>query len=176
MGFSVTITSSIILLAMFALSLSFMVTFFQGLKEMSYVADEYLRKGREKLDVSFRLDEVTPINATSCVITVKNVGSETVFFEDQAGFKWNTIIVSYGNSSFWSSYQIEDYVILEVRVSGTNYTFNPENHPYIAAGEEARIVFNIPEGAPEIPLNGLVSVVFVSHHGVAAKAEAVRKQ
>lgn len=175
MGFSVTITSSIILIVLFALSTSFLVTIFQGLKEISYIAEDYARKEREKLDVALQL-EVYPINATSCDITVKNVGSRTVFFEGQAGFKWNTIILSYGNSSFWTTYHIEDYVISEVRVSGTNYTFSLEKHSYIETGEEAHIFFSIPEGAPEIPLNGLVSVVFVSHYGVVAKAEAVREQ
>lgn len=175
MGFSVTITSSIIFIVMFTLSTSFLVTVFQNLREMSYVAEQYVSHEREKLDVALQL-EINSLNATACNFTVKNVGSQTVFFKDQAGFKWNTVVLSYGNSSFWTTYQIEDYTILEVRVSGTGYTFTLENHPYIEAGEEARILFNLPEGAPEIPLNGLVSVVFVTHYGVTAKAEAVRTQ
>ncbi|MBS7646581.1 hypothetical protein KEJ24_01910 [Candidatus Bathyarchaeota archaeon] len=175
MGFSVTITSSIVLIAIFALAVSLLITTFQGLRDMSHVAEEYISREKEKLNVALQL-EVYPINATACNVTVRNIGSQTVFFEDQSGFKWNTIIVSYGNSSFWTTYQIEDYVISEVRVSGTDYSFTPRSHPYIEAGEEAYIVFNIPEGAPEIPINGLVSVVFVSHYGAIAKAEAVRKQ
>jgi len=175
MGFSVTITSSIILIVLFTLSTSFLITVFQGLKEISYIAEEHVNQGREKLDVDLQL-EVYPLNGTSCAITVKNVGSRTVFFEDQRGFKWNTIIVSYGNSSFWISYPIENYTISEVKVSGTSYTFTPESHRYIETGEEASIVFSIPAGVPEIPLNGLVSVVFVSHYGVVAKGEAVRQQ
>ncbi|MEM3578929.1 MAG: hypothetical protein QXL54_01740 [Candidatus Bathyarchaeia archaeon] len=175
MGFSVTITSSIVLIVIFALSFSFLITIFQGLKEIFYVAEEYVSYERRKLNVALQL-EVHPINSTSCAITVKNVGSQTVFFEDQSGFKWNTIIVSYGNNSFWTTCHIEDYIITEVKVSGKNYVFTLENHYYIETGEEAHIIFNIPKEAPEIPLNGLVSVVFVSHYGVIAKAEAVREQ
>ncbi|MCS7124406.1 MAG: hypothetical protein NZ932_03190 [Candidatus Bathyarchaeota archaeon] len=175
MGFSVTITSSIILIVLCALSTSFLVTIFQGLKEVTQIAEQYVTHGREKLNVALQLG-VHSVNATSCVVIVKNVGSQTVFFEDQEGFRWNTIIVSYGNSSFWATYYIEDYTILEIKVSETNFLFTLENHPYIASGEEARIIFSVPEGAPEIPLNGLVSVVFASHYGVAAKAEAVRRQ
>lgn len=175
MGFSVTITSSIILIVMFALSMSFLVNVFQNLREISYVAEQYFSHEREKLDVALRL-EINFLNATACNFTVKNFGSQTVFFKDQAGFKWNTVIFSYGNSTFWTTYQIEDYTILEVRVSGTSYTFTLENHPYMEAGEEARILFSLPEGAPEIPLNGLATVVFVTHYGVIAKAEAVRTQ
>jgi len=173
MGFSVTITSSIILIVLFTLSVSFMVAIFQNLKEMSAIAEQYVSQEREKLDVALRL-EIESLNVTSCVFTVKNLGSRTIFFKDQAGFKWNTVIFSYGNSTFWTSYQIEDYTILEVKVSGTSYTFTPGSHPYIEAGEEAHILFKLPEGAPEIPLGGLASVVFVTHYGVTTKAEAVR--
>jgi hypothetical protein len=139
-----------------------MVAIFQGLKEISYMAEEHVNRGREKLDVDLLL-EVYPLNGTSCTITVKNTGSRTVFFEDQRGYKWNTVIVSYGKQHLSGQHtQIEDYTILEVKVSGTSYTFAPESHPYIEAGEEARILFKLPEGAPEIPLGGLASVVFVS--------------
>lgn len=175
MGFSVTITSSIILIVMFTLSTSFLVAAFQNLNEMSRIAEQHISQEREKLDVTLQL-EIEFLNATTCVFTVKNAGSRTVFFKDQAGFKWNTVIISYGNSSFWVSYQIEDYTMFEVKISNSSYTFMPEKHPYIEAGEEAIILLNLPEGAPEIPLNGLVSVVFVTHYGVTARAEAVRTQ
>lgn len=175
MGFSTTITSSIILIVLFTLSTSLLITVFQGLKETSYAAKEYVSQEREKLDVSLKL-EFYQINASTCTLTVKNVGSRTIFFKNQTGFKWNTIIVSYGNSSLWATYQIEDYTVLEVRVSGTSYVFTPETHPYMEAGEEAKILFNLPKGAPEIPLNGLVSVIFVTHYGVTAKAEALRER
>lgn len=173
MGFSVTISSAIILIVLLALSSSFLVTIFQSLKEISYIAKEYLSDEREKLDVALQLT-VDSVNATSCNITITNTGSKVIFLKKQGSFNWNTIILSYGNSSFWFSYSIEDYEILEIKVSRTNYTFTPYDHGFINSGEEAKISFNIPSGASEIPLNGLVSVVFVTHYGVEAKAEGVR--
>jgi|YelNatPaOPRAMG01_1025707.scaffolds.fasta_scaffold07754_9 archaellum component FlaF (FlaF/FlaG flagellin family) len=175
MGFSVTIASSIILIVLLVLSSSFLITIFQGLKEISYAAKEYLNSEKEKLDVSLQL-AVNSVNATSCNVTVKNTGSKTIFLKKQGNFSWNTIILSYGNGSFWFSYSIEDYEILEIKVSGTNYTFSQDNHTFINSGEEVTISFSIPNGAPEIPLDGLVSVVFVTHYGVEAKAEGVRTQ
>ncbi|MBS7608820.1 hypothetical protein KEJ52_06505 [Candidatus Bathyarchaeota archaeon] len=175
MGFSVTITSSIILIAMFTLSTSFLVAAFQNLKDISQIAEQYISREREKLDVALQL-EIKFLNATVCMFILKNAGSRTVFFKDQTGFRWNTVIVSYESNSFWASYEIEDYTVLEVKVSNSSYTFPPEKHPYVDAGEEALILFSLPKGAPEIPINGLVSVVFVSHYGVTAKAEAVRTQ
>ncbi|MCS7115129.1 MAG: hypothetical protein RMJ15_05095 [Nitrososphaerota archaeon] len=173
MGFSVTITSSIILIAVLAISTSFLAAFFQGLKDLSYLAKEYTRLEREKLDVAFEL-KVDSVNATTCNITVVNKGSRAIILKDQGDFKWNTIILSYGDGSVWRSYLIEHYEILEVKVSGTDYAFNLENHGFLNPGEEAKISFSIPYGAPEIPPQGLVSIVFVTHYGVAAKKEAVR--
>lgn len=175
MGFSVTLASAIILIALLALSSSFLITIFQSLKEVSYAAKEYLNNEREKLDVALRIT-VDSVNATSCNITVQNIGSKTIFLKEQGNLNWNTIILSYGNGSFWLSYSIEDYEVLEIRVSNTSYTFNQDTHCFINSGEEATIAFSIPEGAPEIPLNGLVSVVFVTHYGVEAKDEGVRMQ
>jgi archaellum component FlaF (FlaF/FlaG flagellin family) len=175
MGFSVTITSSIVLIVVLALSSSFLITIFQGLKEISYTVKEYISREGEKLDVALQLT-VDSVNATSCNITIKNVGSRVIFLKKQEGFNWNTIILSYGNSSFWFSYLIEEYEILKIKVSGTDYTFTPDNHSFINCGEEATVSFSIPNDAPEIPLNGLVSVVFVTHHGVEARTEGVRTQ
>ncbi|MEM3731038.1 MAG: hypothetical protein QW667_07880 [Candidatus Bathyarchaeia archaeon] len=175
MGFSVTISSSIILIVLFALSSSFLITIFQGLKEISYATEKYLSCQSGKLGVALHLT-IDFINATSCIVTVKNTGSKVIFLKKQEGFSWNTIILSYGNDSFWFSYPIENYEILEIKVSETNYTFSPEDHSFLNSGEEAKIYFNIPENAPEIPLNGLVSVVFVSHYGVDAKGEGVRTE
>lgn len=175
MGFSVTITSSIVLIVFLALSSSFLIAVFQGIKEISCTVKDYAYHERERFDAALQLT-VDSVNATSCNITVKNTGSNVIFFKDQNEFRWNTIILSYGNNSLWRSYPIEEYEILEVKVSGTNHTFDIENHSFLNAGEEAKISFHIPNGAPEIPLQGLVSVVFVTHYGVTAKAEAIREQ
>jgi len=175
MGFSVTIASSVILIGMIAIFTSVSVATFYGLKEITYAINDYLSREREKRDVRVELN-VTSVNATSCDIIVKNTGRRTVFLQSQNGFQWNTIVFSYGNESYWRSYPIEQYQVLEVRVSGTNSSFNPDDHSFINPGEEAEISFSIPERAPEIPLGGVVSVTFVTHYGVTADIRAVRQQ
>lgn len=172
MGFSVTITSSIILIVMFALASTLLITIFQGFREVSYAAGEHLRLERERSEVALQLS-VNSANTTSCVFTVKNVGSRVIFLERQNGFSWNTIILSYSDGSTWHSYPIENYQVLEVKVSNTSYTFDPASHPYINPGEEATIFLKIPQGSPRIPDGGLISVVFVTHYGVAVYAEAL---
>lgn len=175
MGFSVTITSSILLIVFLAISSSFLATIFQGIKEISCTTEEYLRSEREKFDVALQLT-VDSVNATTCNITVKNTGSKAIFLQRQSNFTWTTIILSYGNSSYWLSYPIEESEVLEVKVSGTDHVFPVESHIFIEAGEEAKISFHIPEKVPEIPLNSVVSVIVATHYGVIAKAEAVREQ
>lgn len=168
MGFSVTIASAIILIGLLVTFSSGSVVVFQGLKEISYAAKDYFNRERERLDVQLQL-EVEAVNASSCNITVKNMGCKTIFLRSQNGFQWNTILLSYINNSGWQSYMIEQYDILEVKVSNTSYSFNSSSHNFINPGEEALISFNIPAEAPE----GVVSVAFATHYGVTAKAEGV---
>jgi len=173
MGFSVTIASTIVLIVIITAVVSVSTTMLRGFREVYKATNDYLTGEKERLDV--RLDlEVRSLDATSCNITVKNVGSKTIFICSQNGFQWNTIIVSYENNSQWHSYLIENYQVLEVKVSGTNTTFNTTIHNFINPGEEAQISFSVPEDAPDIPLNGVVDVVFVTHYGISAKKEAVR--
>ena len=174
MGFSVTITSSIVIIVLFALTTSILITVFQGVREAVYATREYARFEREKLDVKIRLTVVS-VNATSCNLTVENLGSKSIILRSQDGFNWNTVILSYGDGTRWQSYPIEDYAVLGISVSGTNCTFNVDNHPFINPGEEAKILIQIPNGAPEIPEQGLVSVAFVTHYGVVARGEAIRQ-
>lgn len=175
MGFSVTIASSIVLIGLLAAFTSVSVALFQGLNELSYATKEYLNRERERLDVKLQL-EVEGVNATSCNITVRNTGCKTIFLQSQNGFQWNTIVISYGNNSYWWSYNVEEYEILEIKVSETSYYFDCSSHNFINPGEEARILFSIPAEAPEIPIQGVVSVVFATHYGVAASGEVVREQ
>ena len=108
MGFSVTLASAIVLIGFLAIFASFTTALFQGIKELSYIAEDYVSREREKIDVKLQLT-VDAVNATACNATVKNIGSKTIFLKSQNGFKWNTIMVSYGSSSQWQSYPIEEY-------------------------------------------------------------------
>jgi archaellum component FlaF (FlaF/FlaG flagellin family) len=172
MGFSVTLASAIVLIGFIAIFASFTTALSQGVNELSTIAHEYVNRERDRIDVQLQLT-VDAVTASSCSVTVKNTGSKVVFLKSQNGFKWNTLMVAYGTGSQWQSYPIEEYEILAVRVSGTNSTFNPETHSYVNSGEEVRLVFNIPSGAPEIPSGSVVSVTFASHYGVTASGEGV---
>lgn len=174
MGFSVTLASAIVLIGFLALFASFTAALFQGMKELSCVAEDYVSRERERIDVNLQLT-VDAVDATSCNATVKNVGSKTVFLKSQNGFSWNTVMLSYGNSSQWQSYSIEDYQIVAVKVSGTNSSFNPASHSYVNSGEEVHLFCSLPSGVPEIPVDSVVSVTFASHYGVTASGEAVRE-
>ncbi len=174
MGFSVTLASAIVLIGLLAIFASFTTALFQGIKELSYIAKDYVSREREKIDVNLQLT-VDAVNATSCNVTVKNTGSKAIFLKNQNGFSWNTIMMSYGNSSQWQSYPIENYEIIDIKVSGTNSSFNPTSHSYVNSGEEVHLAFSIPNGASEIPEQAVVSVTFASHYGVTASGEAVRE-
>jgi len=119
---------------------------------------------------------VTDFNMTTCNLTIVNVGSKTIFFQSQNGFEWNTIFLSYANDSAWRSYVIEQYNLLEIKVSAANCTFTPDHHGFINPEEEALVSFAVPTDAPEIPQQGVVSVAFATHYGFTAKTEAVRQE
>ena len=168
MGFSVTISSAIILISLIAcggaVSGAVLYASFIIIPEVN----TYVETQRMILDIQIDLS-IESISNRSCVIKVSNTGSRTIFMADGHS---NTIIISYG--SLWSPFLVEEYDVLEIKVSGTNSTFEPNSHRYINPGEEARIEINIPSYAPEILLDDTVIVVFASHYGVSTQAEGVR--
>jgi archaellum component FlaF (FlaF/FlaG flagellin family) len=174
MGFSVTITSCIVLIGLIAAFTSVSVAVFQGLKDIYAITKDYLDREKSRLDVGLVL-KIEAINPTSCDITVKNTGSKTIFLKDQNGFQWNTIVLSYENNANWLSYTIEEYEVITIKVSNTSYSFDLASHKCINPGEEALISFQIPDGAPEIPLDAVVSIAFATHYGVTAEARGVRQ-
>ncbi len=173
MGFSVTIASSIVFIGIMVAFVSVSATMFSGFREINNAASDYLEQEKERLDVRVDL-EVNAIDDRSINITVTNVGSKTIFLKSQNGFQWNTIVVSYANNSQWRSYNIEDYTVSEISASGTTTTFDTASHNFVNPGEEAIILFSVPEDAPDIPSDGVVVVVFVTHYGTVALKEAVR--
>jgi len=168
MGFSVTISSAIILISLVAVcgtvSGALLYASFIILPEINM----YVETQRTMLDIQLDL-AIDSISDRSCNITVSNTGSRTIFME--AGHD-NTIIISYGTP--WRSFLVEDYDVLEIKVSGTTSIFDPDSHRYINPGEEAMIEIYIPSDAPDIVLEDTVIVVFASHYGVSTQAEGVR--
>jgi len=172
MGFSIPLSSFIVMVGLvIAFSLAASATM-QGALEVSRTIKNYVNLEKTKLDVKLEL-QINYVNESSCNITVKNLGSRVIFFKSQRGFRWNTIIFSYCNSC-WRSYLIENFTVLGVRVMNSNVSFSPESHSFIAPGEEAIVYFKLPEGAPEIPQNTVFTVTFISHYGVSAVKEGAR--
>jgi len=173
MGFSVTMASSIVLAGLILFTGSLFMSLLYSLYTSIGVMATYVDGEKARLGVKLEA-EIEDVGNFSIQLNVKNVGSKPIFLQED-GYRWNSIIVSYNTStSRWVTYLIEDYTILEVRVTGTNVSFNPAGHRFLEPGEEARIAFHLPNGAPEIPAGGVVTVVFASHYGVSARDEAVR--
>jgi archaellum component FlaF (FlaF/FlaG flagellin family) len=172
MGFSVTIAAFIVLIGFIAIFSTFCTVLFTSITDISNVANQYVISQIDKLNTQIRLT-VDTISPTSSEITLKNIGSNTIFLQKTSGYSWNTIILAYTGNDETHSYAIENYVIEEIRVTGTNAVFNPEIHNYINPGEEARISINLPPEAPGISSQDVVSVTFASYYGTTASSEGV---
>lgn len=142
MGFSVTIASAIVLIGMIILFGSLFAVLVYSLNTLSDTTKEYFNREMDKFNVKLEL-EIESIEADSCTINVKNSGTKTIFLQNQENFQWNSIVISYQTDSHWLSYIIENYTVLEVRITGTQVSFEPTNHSFINPGEEARISFNV---------------------------------
>ena len=170
MGFSVTIASTIVLIGLVVLFGSLSAVLVYSLNTLSDTTREYLSHERDKLDVKLEL-EIETINADSCIIKVKNSGTKTIFLQNQENFQWNSIVISYQNNSHWLSYIIENYTVLEVRVTGTEVFFDPASHSFINPGEEARIRFNLPEEAPHVTAYNYVDITSPSATHIGEQGE-----
>ncbi len=170
MGVSVGIASFIVLIGFVAVFSTVFTAFFTNMQTLSVTANDYINQQRDKLDTQLQLT-VDTVSATSCTVTVRNIGAKTVFLQNSNGYSWNTAILAYGNSEQWHSYPIETYTIQEIRITATNTTFSPANHNFLNPGEQATLTINIPEGAPEIESQNVVSVTFATYNGVTAASE-----
>ncbi len=169
MGLSTPLASAILLLALLTsagLFIGAMIQMTIGLRELLYAQGEW---ERTQLEVELRL-RIESIGVRYVNFTIENIGSRVIFLHSEEDYRWNTIIIAYRGRS----YPIEDYRVLEIEVSGAGKTFDPQEHPYIAPGEEALIHVELPDGAPDISLGETVLVLFASHYGVTAADEGVR--
>lgn len=169
MGFSVTIASAIVLIGLIGLAGTLSTTIILATNSLSASLNS---AAEQKSYIRIEL-EIIAVNGSSVEFLVKNTGSSSLFLKNQS-FKWNSVIIAYNNSG-WHSFLTEDYSVLEINVTGTNVSFDVAEHEFINPGEQARISSSLPVGAPEIPLNGIVVLVFISHYGASAVEEAVRE-
>lgn len=174
MGFSVSLASFIVLIGFLSIFGAFTGGLFSGFKELSVTANDYVNRQTDKLNLQMGLT-VDAVNTTSCQVTLKNVGSKIIFLQQSNGFNWNSIIVTYGNSGQWQSYLIDQYQVLNVKVVGSNATFNLATHNFVNSGEEATILIDLPNGAPPIASQDTVSVTLASYYGATAAGEAVKE-
>jgi archaellum component FlaF (FlaF/FlaG flagellin family) len=172
MGFSVALASFIVLIGFVALFSTVCTVLFTSIQDVSYAANQYISNQKDKMNTQLQLT-VDSLSSTSSEVTIKNIGSKTIFLQNADGYSWNTIIIAYGNSAEGHSYAIETYGILEIKVIGTDAAFNPATHNFINPGEQVRISLNLPEGAPEISSQDVVSVTFASYYGATASSEGV---
>jgi archaellum component FlaF (FlaF/FlaG flagellin family) len=172
MGFSIGIASFIVLIGFIAIFSAVCTAFFASVQELSYATNEYINDQKDKINTQMQLTvDLVTVNRTD--ITVKNVGSKTIFLQNSNGYNWNTIILTYGNDTEWYSYPIETYTVTEIKITGTNTTLNVTTHNFINPGEQASISLYLPSGAPEISSQDVVSVTFASHYGTTASSEGV---
>ena len=168
MGFSSTMASTIILIGLIsftcATSAATLITLDNLVKVVCQLSD---KKPCIRLEI-----EIVSINSSAIYFYVMNRGSQPIFFREH-DYRWNSVVVAYNNSG-WRSYLIENYTILEIKVTGTSISFNVNMHKFVNPGEEVHILLSLPNGAPEIPINSTVVVVFISHYGVSAIKEGVR--
>jgi len=168
MGFSVAAASAAILIGLITFIGVVAASLLYAINQLTITLNTLPNRD---LDVQIELDRVN-INASLVQFYVKNKGSKTIFLKNQ-DFNWNSVIIAYRNNT-WHSYLIEDYTVSEIKVQNSTVSFNPSIHTYINPGEEAKIIVSLPADAPNIPTNGTVIIVFISHYGVSAMKEEVR--
>jgi len=168
MGFSAAAASAVILIGLITFVGVTTASLFYTINHLTILLNTL---PNQNLDVQIELDRVN-INASFIQFYVKNTGSKTIFLKNQ-DFNWNSVIIAYRNNK-WHSYLIENYNVSEIKVQNSTVSFDVSTHMYINPGEEAKIIASLPADAPNIPTNGTVIVVFISHYGVSAMKEGVR--
>lgn len=170
MGFSIVMSSTIILIGLIIFAGIMSTAMLSTLDALAHLRDLTLRnEGSSNVRIELLIEG---IEASKISFYVRNTGSRSIFLMKE-GYNWNSIVVSYRNV-YWRSYILEEYSIVEIRVAGTNHTFNLDPHRSLDPNEEALIEAYLPAGAPEIPINGTVIIIFASHYGAVAVGEGVR--
>jgi archaellum component FlaF (FlaF/FlaG flagellin family) len=159
MGFSVVIASFIVLIGFVAVFSTVATVMFTSTQDLTFAANEYITKQQDKINTQMQLS-VDSVGASQCQITIRNVGSKTIFFHNSNGY-----------STQWHSYTIETYNIQAIKITSTNTTINPATHNFVNPGEQASILVNLPGGAEPISSQDIVSVTFASYSGAAASSE-----
>lgn len=168
MSLSNTITASIVLIGVLALIGSATVSLMAVLNGYISVWTGVTEAERVRLDIRLQLS-ITNVGDRTVEATVRNTGSRTIFLTPG----WNDVIIAYNASGDWKPF-LSSFTVVEIRVADSECSFQPSTHPYVNPGEEAVIIVQLPDGAPDILSGSPIIAVFVSHYGVSAVAEAVK--
>jgi len=174
MGLSVPIASAIVFIGWIALAGAISTSTLSTMNALGSMVNS-ASDDKIKLGVQLELN-ITSIEARELNFSVRNTGSRDIFLRNES-YVWNSVILNYNTTtSDWQAYLIENYTILSINVTGTDASFTITSHSCLKPGEEALIQVELPSGAPDIPVNSLVTVVFASHYGVSAAEEAFISQ
>jgi hypothetical protein len=174
MGLSVSIASAIVFVGWIALAGAISTSTLSTMNALGSMLNS-ASDDKIKLGVQLTLN-ITSIEARELNFSVRNTGSRDIFLRNES-YVWNSVILNYNNTtSDWQTYLIENYTILSINVTGTDASFTITSHSCLKPGEEALIRVELPSGAPDIPVNSLVTVVFASHYGVSAAEEVFVSQ
>jgi len=143
MGLSVPIVSGIMLVALIIVSsMVFQVMVMQAMSLAQFM-DWYASRMAEKLEVALTLNIASiDVSAGKMNLILRNVGSKTVFLENN-GVLRNDVIVAYNSSTVGWISQTVNYTVLEVRIANADVAFNSSLHPYLSPGEEALIQITV---------------------------------
>jgi archaellum component FlaF (FlaF/FlaG flagellin family) len=167
MGLSVSIASAIVLAGWIAFIGAISTAMLSGVNSFGLLVNS-MSTNDVKLGVQLELN-ITNVESGQINLTVANTGSKDLFLQDES-YAWNSIIVTY-NDTGWQTYLIDNYRVLAIGVIGSDSSFSPASHHSINAGEQAFIQVKLPLGAPNIDIDSVVTVVFVSQYGVTAEQE-----
>lgn len=171
MGLSTPIATSIVFIGV----LAFVSTVFGLLVDSAHTLIELSSRVDELRSVYTRI-EISDVSVSNNTVKflVKNLGPRTIHLIRYENYSWCSVIISYNTTLGWTTYLIEDYIVENITILGSNVTFSPSQHPYINPGEGAWILARLPEEAPEIPVGSPVVVVFSTRFGETATYEVVR--
>lgn len=170
MGFSIVIASAISLIGLLifaSLIATIALPTVNAIAQLSQKIIAYSSDYGTRIELTFN-----SANDARVRFYLRNLGPRVIFFRGD-GYDWNTIIISY-RSYCWRTYILNDYMIMEKKISGTNYTITPLGIAHLNPGEEVLIEAYLPPDAPAIPANETIIVVFVSHYGSRAITRGVR--
>lgn len=130
--------------------------------ETTNIIKEKLSISREDRNTIITIENVQ-INSQTITLTLKNIAGNPIIFGGET-YKWCNFIISYkAQNNTWITILIENYIIKEIKIPGTNITTGNKT---LNPGQEATIIIQIPQTHPPIPEKSIVIIVFTTNNGI----------